>query len=154
MKSHLFLLIVIVLALFGSALFAKRERFSNYNNDNNLLLGEFPKAVTESGVLDSYPLAEKKVVSNINSEDVWWQYPIFEVGSYDQLTNNMKYQVNPDIGRCTRIEFCDALYNDKQVKSNVIYPEPPVPNCQGKRIGYFRSPLNLLTFENPNNILY
>ena len=154
MKSHLFLLMILVLGLVGSALFAKRERFSNYNHDNNLLLGEFPKDVTDAGVLNSYPLTGNKVVSDINSEDVWYQYPIFEVGSYEQITNNMKYQESPDIGRCTRIEFCDAIYNDKQVKSNVIYPEPPVPNCHGKRIGYFRSPLNLLTFENPNNILY
>ena len=154
MKSYLFLFIFIVLALLSPALFQKREQYSNYNNYNNLLLGEYPKSVTDAGVLDSYPSTENKLVNNIESEDVWWQYPIFEVGSYDQLTNNMKYQINPDIGRCSRIEFCDTLYNDKQIKSNFIYPEPPVPNCHGKRVGYFRSPLNLLTFENQNNILY
>ena len=153
MKSYLFLLGMVVLALTLPALVSSFGKWEGFENSS--FLGDFPNAVTDPGVLDSYPLKKApQHVSDIDSEDVWWKYPIFQVGSYAQITNNMKYQVNPDIGRCTPIEFCDTIYSDKQIQSNVVLPNPPVPNCHGKRIGYFRSPLNLLTYENQDNILY
>lgn len=149
MTSHLFLFTIVTLAVLLPMMFSTmvKENFTS-------LLGDYPQSVDRQGVLDSYPLSGNKQVRDIESQDVWFQYPIFEVGSYEQITNNMKYQTNPDIGRCTRVEFCDTLYNDKQIQSNEVYPLPPVPHTHGKRIGYYRSPLNLLTYENSDNILY
>ncbi len=68
---------------------------------------------------------------------MWWHYPIFKVGSFDQITNNLKYPNNPDIGNCMRAEFCGALYKTKHLKSNHIKPLLPVNDSCGTRVGYF-----------------
>ena len=93
----------------------------------------------ESDVLlqDTFPLTGNTGVSDKQSADVWWKYPIFKVGSYAQVTNNIKYPRNPDTGRCMRIEMCDALYENRDNKSNVIVPYPPVESSLNPRVGYF-----------------
>ena len=126
--------------------YSKREGFQTQ------LLAE--SSTSEGGLLDDYPHKKNTGVSNIVTEDVWQEYPIYQVGSYDQTTNNLKYIRNPDEGRCTRIEFCNTLYDDKKIPSNSVYPLAAVPNEPGKRVGYYRTPFNLLTFENKDNVLY
>lgn len=118
--------------------------------------GIFNKDPNENILLkDSFPLKKKIDVSNDTANKIWWHYPTFEVGSYAQITNNLKYPNNPDIGRCTATEFCGSIYEEKQKKSNYIEPLPPIdPNC-GTRIGYFSTGINLLPFRNDmQNILY
>jgi hypothetical protein len=84
---------------------------------------------------DTFPLIGNMTVSDKQSADVWWKYPIFKVGSYAQVTNNIKYPRNPDTGRCMRIEMCDTLYENRENKSNVVVPNPPVESVP--RVGYF-----------------
>ena len=124
------LLIAVVLPLFLNT----SEGFSNY-----ALGGASPAA--EILVQDTFPITGINGVSNKQASDMWWQYPIFKVGSYDQITNNIRYSRNPDIGRCTPADFCDALYKDVKNKSNYITPLPPVDDSDGTRVGYFVSPL-------------
>lgn len=115
-----------------------------------------PKDPTENLLLKgSYPLKDKIDVSDDTANKIWWHYPTFEVGSYAQITNNLKYPNNPDIGRCTATEFCGSIYREQQEKSNYIEPLPPIdPNC-GTRVGYFSTSINLLPFRNDmQNILY
>lgn len=104
---------------------------------------------------DTYPLKEKIGVSNDTANKIWWHYPTFEVGSYAQITNNIKYPNNPDIGRCTATEFCGSIYDEYQKKTNYIEPLPPInPEC-GTRVGYFSTGINLLPYRNDTqNILY
>ena len=88
---------------------------------------------------------------------MWWRYPVFSLGSYEQITNNLKYHYNPDNGTCVRADFCGAVYNDKKnAKSNIITPLPPAEEGPGARVGYFRSEPNELYFSIPTNenILY
>ena len=85
-------------------------------------------------IKDTFPV---KQVSSKQSGMGWWKYPIFKVGSYAQITNNLRYFRNPDIGSCTPSEFCDSMYDDIKNKSNYITPLPPVDDSAGTRVGYF-----------------
>jgi hypothetical protein len=106
-------------------------------------------------VQDTYPITGKNGVSNDGSNEIWWHYPIFEVGSYDQITNNIRYSNNPDTGKCMPANFCGALYKEKQLKSNYIKPLLPIDPTSGTRIGYFTTDINMLPFRTDvPNILY
>jgi hypothetical protein len=114
--------------------------------------GIFPKSVDQA-ILDDYPLIGKNNTSNNNYNQIWWRYPIFTLGSYEQITNNLQHRYNPDDGTCVRADFCGALYHDKKnTKSNIITPLPRA----GSRVGYFRTEPNELYFSIPTNenILY
>ena len=99
--------------------------------------GSFPKSVNQA-ILNDYPLINKNDTSNNNYNQIWWHYPVFKLGSYKQVTNNLKYYDNPDNGTCVRADFCGALYkNKKDTNTNITLPLPPVQ--QGLRVGYFIS---------------
>jgi hypothetical protein len=85
-------------------------------------------------------------------------YPIFSLGSYAQITNNIRYPDNPDDGTCTPASMCGALYHDKNTGNNFVKPLPPVnPNC-GTRVGYFTTDEQVITSlpyrTDMQNILY
>jgi len=148
----LIFLIVVALPLFYKQGF-KSEGFSNYYLGSTD--GIYPSSETDVLVQDTYPITGKNGVSNDGSNEIWWHYPIFEVGSYDQITNNIRYPNNPDTGRCMPANFCGALYKDKHLKSNYIEPLPPVDPESGTRIGYFTTDINMLPFRTDvPNILY
>ena len=150
--AFLIFLIVVALPLFYKQSFSK-EGFSNYYLGSTD--GIYPSSQTDVLVQDTYPITGKNGVSNDGSNEIWWHYPIFEVGSYDQITNNIRYSNNPDTGRCMPANFCGALYKEKQLKSNYIKPLPPVDPTSGTRIGYFTTDINMLPFRTDvPNILY
>lgn len=153
MRNFLFLfsvLIVSVILYYLNINILKVEGF-----DNNILAtpGDYPKSL-DGPELNFYPLTNNNGVSNNNASNMWWHYPIFKVGSYKQITNNIRYPNNPDEGTCMPAEFCGALYKDRQLESNIVEPLPPVPECPGARVNYYRSDSNLLPFNNEGNILY
>jgi len=161
MNQIAFLFLILVLAV-GLPLFfkiketfknKKMEGYSNYTLDG--ATGNYPAAQTDLLVQDSYPRINKNGISNNTSSDIWWHYPIFKLGSYDQITNNIKYPNNPDEGTCTPASMCGALYHEKQLMSNYVNPLPPLnPDC-GTRVGYFDTDVNLLSFRSDmQNILY
>jgi hypothetical protein len=118
--------------------------------------GYFPKSIDQV-ILDDFPQIGKNKTSNYNYNEIWWHYPIFSLGSFKQITNNLKHHYNPDQGTCIRADFCGAVYHDnKDTKTNIITPLPPVEEGPGARVGYFRSEPNELYFSIPTNenILY
>lgn len=127
------LLLVFAVIIIGIPLFL------NLSESYKLSEGFSNLGTIESKVLiqDSFPTTGINKVSDKQASGIWWQYPIFKVGSYDQITNNLRYLRNPDIGRCTPTDFCDAMYKDIKNKSNYITPLPPVESCGGIRVGYF-----------------
>ena len=153
MNKIVFLFLILVLAVGLPFFFRKPEGYSNYTLDD--ARGNFPAAQTEVLVQDTYPAIGKNELSNNTSDDIWWHYPIFKLGSYKQITNNIRYPNNPDEGTCMPASMCGALYNEKFLKSNYIEPLPQVnPEC-GTRVGYFDTGVNLLQFRtNMQNILY
>ena len=128
---------------------------SNKENYTNLGGGVYPASVTNVLLEDVYPVKSKSGVSANSGHNIWWHYPIFEVGSYEQITNNIRYPNNPDTGRCMPANFCGALYKDKHLKSNYIEPLPPVNPESGTRVGYFTTDINMLPFRTDEpNVLY
>lgn len=149
--SVLFLLIIMILALFLAKFIKISEGYTNIND----VTGDYPKAVSQA-ILDDYPLIGKNEVSHDSASDMWWKYPTFSLPSFKQITNNLKYFKNPDIGTCTRPEMCGALYHDAKVPSNEIKPLPEAQEGPGARVGYFRTEPNILYWSIPTNenILY
>jgi hypothetical protein len=171
MKYNIFLIAFIILAVvitLGTPLFYNMfksikmiENYQNYdiNNSMSTSLGgdtdKYPIPETDILLEDTYPVTGRKGISNNGSANIWWHYPIFQLGSYDQITNNIRYSNNPDVGTCMPASMCGALYKEKQLKTNYVKPLPPInPNC-GTRVGYFDTSINLLPFRTDmSNILY
>ena len=144
MNSFLFLFIIIVLALSIPIIFNVKyplemlEGYSNYKLSG--AQGFYPNAQTQVLVQDTYPRIQKNALSNDSAEDIWKNYPTFELGSYDQITNNIRYPKNPDEGTCMPAAMCGALYHDKFLGSNYVEPLPPLEKCNNcTRIGYFNT---------------
>jgi hypothetical protein len=116
---------------FPSILNSSYEGFSTFKLDNSM--GEIQDKIL---VQDTYPSIGKNEISNETASNMWWHYPTFTLGSYKQITNNIKYPNNPDVGRCMPSSMCGALYHDKKTGSNSILPLPPAPE-DGIRVGYF-----------------
>jgi len=162
MKNATYLLIIIILSLGLPFFFSFKstntntninEGFSNYTLEG--ASGSFPSATTNVLVQDTFDITGINGVSDRQASNMWKQYPIFEVGSYDQITNNIRYSRNPDTGRCMAADFCDALYKNRKNKSNYVKPLPPVNQACGTRVGYFTTDENLLPFRTETaNILY
>ena len=159
MNQIVFLLLLIMLALGLPLVFNFSniyEGYSNYSLDE--ATGKFPDAQTQVLVQNTYPPIGKNQISDDNASDIWWHYLTFELGSYAQITNNIRYPDNPDIGRCTPASMCGALYHDKNTGNNYVKPLPPVnPDC-GTRVGYFTTDEQVITSlpyrTDLQNILY
>jgi hypothetical protein len=144
---------LILLIVVSCQPYFSQEGFSNYYLGSTD--GIYPSSQVDVLVQDTYPITGKNGVSKYGANKMWWHYPIFEVGSYKQITNNLRYPNNPDTGRCMPAELCGTLYKEKQLKSNYIEPLPPVDPKSGTRVGYFTTNINMLPFRTDvPNILY
>lgn len=128
-----------------------------YNQNN--LNQEHSMIDTNILLSDSYPVKANPNQLNMKDQSQkWWHYPTFKLGSYEQITNNIRYPNNPDIATCTRDEFCGALYHESShTKSNISVELPPVPICTDNksRVNYYNTDNNMLPFtSNLANILY
>jgi hypothetical protein len=141
-KSIIFLSILLTTVIVTSFMINK-EGYSN--NNLELLPGVYPQTTEIPILTDSFPFTGRKDVSINTASDIWWHYPVFRVGSFAQITNNLKYPNNPDNGQCSRAEFCGALYKDNQIASNISTPLPPASpvTAESVRIGYYTTPKNL-----------
>ena len=153
LMTFVFLLAVILPLYFSKANSQKKEGYSGYTLEE--ASGDVPSSQTNVLVQDTYPITGINGISDNGSANIWWHYPIFKVGSYAQITNNMRYPNNPDEGTCMPASMCGALYKERHLNTNYISQLPPVnPNC-GTRVGYFSTTQNLLPFRsNIPNVLY
>ena len=156
MNKFIFLALIIVLGL-GIPIFfnmsVSLEGYSNYSLGD--VTGDYPAAQSSVLLQDTYPAIGKNELSNQSANTMWQRYPIFQLGSYAQTTNNIRYPNNPDDARCTPANFCYAVYNDKVIGSNEVKALPPLDPNAGTRVGYFDTDKNLKTFRNNmQNILY
>jgi hypothetical protein len=157
-QSIIFLLLILIFGLYLAPLRNVLEGYKSYDLTSP---GLFPTSVVKP-ILDDFPLIGTNQVSKDSASDIWQDYPIFGVGPYaknsafDQITNNIRYNRNPDNGICSRAEFCGALYHDTKHRSNIVKPLPPAKEGPGARVGYYRSEPNTLYFSIPTNenILY
>jgi hypothetical protein len=159
MNQFLFLLLLIILAVVLPGIFKIYNTYEGYENYKlGQAIGNVPDSQTQVLVQDTYPAIGVNQISNNTSNDIWWHYPIFKLGSYAQITNNIKYPNNPDEGTCMPGSMCGALYKDKKIGNNYVKRLPPVNSEQGTRVGYFTTNEQLidsLPFRtNMQNILY
>lgn len=144
------LLITILLVLYVTYSPQGLENYQNYDLSN---AGNFPSNVETPLLKNEYPLTNRKNVTNNSYSKIWWYYPIFDVGSYAQITNNLRFQKNPDDGKCITAEFCGSMYKDHPIESNIIKPLPPVPDTPGIRVNYYRTQENLFLGPQPGPVL-
>jgi len=159
MNQFLFLFVILVIALGIPVLLNVRnplellEGFSNYTLAG--ANGTYPDAQTSVLVQNTYPPIGKNQLSNNTAANIWQDYPTFQLGSYDQITNNIRYPSNPDNGTCTPASMCNAVYYNKIIGNNYVVPLPPVATNYGTRVGYFDTDKNLLPYRTDMaNILY
>jgi hypothetical protein len=157
----LFLFLVMLVALLvgniaGPSFLRLEEPF--VNRDLLAAPGAYPFSEDNGLLVDSdYQETGAQHTGNKGAADMWWQQPVFGVGSYQQITNNIRYPRATDEGRCTPAEFCDVLYRDREPKkTNVVSVLPPVGECSDSdRNGYFHTATHpLKTFTNTGNIMY
>lgn len=98
-----------------------------------------------------YPTDNRLIVDSNNYSHNWVHYPLFSLGSYEQITNNLKYVKNPDDGTCAPAELCGDFYKDTNYSpnTNVSHPLPPVPIEEGIRVNYYRTQPNLFLSDQP-----
>ena len=159
MKQIVFLLLLIILALGLPLVFNFSNIYEGYSNYTLVQAGgKFPDAQSKVLVQDTYPPIGKNQISDDNASNIWWHYPTVELGSYSQITNNIRYPNNPDIGRCTPASMCGALYHDKFLGDNSVKQLPPVNSNCGTRVGYFTTDERVITSlpyrTDMQNILY
>ena len=144
------LLIFIAIVCIALLFYSSKKTYENFSNSTLGIEGSKDVLIP-----DIFPITGINSVSDKQASRVWWQYPIFKVGSFAQITNNIRYPRNADTGRCMPEDFCDAIYLPRENKSNYVTQLPPVnPDC-GTRIGYFTTDQNLLPFRTDTpNILY
>ena len=170
MKYILIIIILLFIVAISTFLKIKRpsflEEFDNYtlaeientfaSPPNSLLpVNSFPKTEDDVLVQGEFPITHRNGISNNGASNIWWHYPIFELGSYKQITNNIRYSNNPDEGTCMPASMCGALYKERQHPSNIVSVLPPVNSACGTRVGYFTTDVDLLPFRTgTSNILY
>ena len=143
------ILVIIVASSFIINTSMFQEGYSNHlaNPSTNGFGSRQNKEPIEVGTLlaDSYPSTGRSTVSDNNYNTRWQDYPVFGVGSFAQITNNLRYWKNPDESQCRTPEFCNALYNDKQVESNISKPLPPAPAVDNNniRVNFYTTNKNL-----------
>ena len=135
----------------GESDFANPKNILLPSKQNNIINNE--NVVLLDGV---YPTTNNSEITDNGSNQIWKDYsPIVEVGSYEQITNNMKHFKNPDDGKCMPASMCNVLYENKDVPSNVVKPMEPVNDTCGTRVGYFTTSGDFLAFKSDGaNILY
>lgn len=159
MNQTVFLLLLIILAIGLPLVFKLSNTYEGYSNYSlNQAMGNVPESQTQVLVQDQYPAIGKNQLSDETSSDMWWHYPVFQLGSYAQITNNIRYPNNPDIGRCMPGSMCGALYREKKTGNNYVTPLPQInPTC-GTRVGYFTANEQLIDSlpytTDMQNILY
>ena len=158
MNQYLFLFGILVLSLTIPIILNVKnptellEGFSNYTLAR--AHGRYPCAQKTVLVEDIYPAIGKNEVSNNSSSDIWMEYPVFKLGSFDPITNNIRFPNSPDNGTCAPGSMCGALYRRKVIGDNMVRPLPPV-EITGRRVGFFNTDKDLLTYNTHlANILY
>lgn len=149
MKNYFFPCFIFIIGIIGILIIVFNKNMSSVENYSNYDLacstGGFPFSQTNTLLQDTYPITKRNGVSNDEASKIWFHYPIFEVGSYDQITNNIKYPNNPDTGRCMPADMCGTLYKEINT-SNYIYPLPPAKITSDARINYYNSKIDMLPY--------
>jgi hypothetical protein len=131
-KQMNFLILALLFALISFLIINKyKEGFIN------LTPGNFPVSISEPILFGDYPTKDIMGISMNSYEDNYPAYPVFG-SSYGQFTNNVRYWATPDNGDCAPAEFCNSLYNEKNI--NIKKTPNPIPFSSSKvRVNFYGS---------------
>ncbi len=154
LNSSVLLLILLFFAVASCITINKNDKLEGFETGGSFpsVLGKYP-ASQNGGILDGgiYPATGETVIGKNQEQNLWKYYPIYEVGSYEQQTNNIRYSKNPDIGNCTPTEFCGTFYkNADLLPSNQdipLEPTPPMDGPDNARVNYYWTPDNFQYFN-------
>ena len=109
------------------------QGFQNYRDRAFLAQSE------EKPLLDNmYPVLKNG--EHLPQKDMWKYEPVFEVGSFRQITNNIRYPINPDNGSCTPGSMCGVMYGNREWGNNEVHALPQVPfRPDETRVGYYNA---------------
>ena len=127
----------IIIVLLNNNISESYQNLKNWSpgplsGSNYLLKGEFP-------------ISNNPVSMNTYSQR-WRNYPEFNLPSYAQITNNLRYFRNPNIAISSPEDFLDTFYNDKPNRSNFIKPGEikPIVTPGQPRVGYWNTKVDVL----------
>jgi hypothetical protein len=137
--------IIIIIIVFLLIIFLpNKETFKNIQSFSSL---QTPQKINRPNPLlyNDFPLTKRQNITHDQPSNIWKDYPVFQVGSYQQITNNLKYFRNPDEATCTPSEFCGSLYKDKKHPSNTAHWLKPVSTPNNElRVNYYNTDKDLL----------
>jgi hypothetical protein len=100
----------------------------NGDEDNELLLA------------DSFPVtSDPNKLTNNQFSNIWWQYPSLKLSTYNQITNNIRYNRIPENGYPQYADFSGAFYRPIHNKSNYVKVLPLAPLYNARRVNYYLS---------------
>lgn len=137
-KSHLSIGMVMIIGSIIIYLVNNKYNFEAYQNLNSLDEDNY----LLKGV---YPISNNPISTQTYSRE-WKNYPKFNIPSYSQMTNNLRYFKNPNIANSSPEDFLDTFYNKKSNLSNIVKPGEIKPIVtQGKpRVGYWNTKVDVL----------
>ena len=133
-KSTLRILLLVIILVIG--ILMTRNVKENFQS---LEPGKFPESVSFPILYKEYPLKIPAELSPLNQSAIYKDYPVFPVGSYDQITNNIRYWPWPNNATCSPTSFCGSMYEKKQ---KVDIPPPvkaPAWGTPDIRVNYYDS---------------
>ena len=85
MKEYLFIILILVLAVVPPIYSKMTGSFKNNKESFTLggASGDYPSAQNDVLLQDTYPITGINSVSDESGSKMWWRYPIFEVGSFN-----------------------------------------------------------------------
>mgnify|MGYP003705406629 CR=1 FL=1 len=100
----------------------------NSNKESFLNYGEYPLAVDNPILFDTYKVQDNPGVTSLSASDIYKDYPIYPAHSLK--TTNIRYWDTPDDGECRPPEMCGGLYKKTP---QVIPPPVEAPKWDNQR---------------------
>ena len=113
----MFVVAMLLIIMFCSAVSKQRpEGFQLLNP------ATYPCSVDNPKLYGDYPVKKQPGATDLEYSNIWTEYPTFQVGSYEQVTNNKRYWNNPNNGTCIRADMCNGIYDDKTLTYLLNHP--------------------------------
>jgi hypothetical protein len=89
------------------------------------------------GILNQYQMRSNPKLSDETYESESRLYPIYSVGSYKQITNNKRYWEQPCNGTMAPANFCNSLYDKKNIEDTQTICRPGLDCNAGNRVNFY-----------------
>ena len=137
-KISIHTILILFLALLSPIYFSIIGMKEGFLNKRDMLMpGDYPISDTQPILVGYYPVKKNPEVTKNNAAQNWVNYPVYP-SSFKQITNNVRYWMTPDNGKCSPPEFCGTPYNAKPCP-NFDLPKPLPFDSNQVRVNYFEA---------------